>query len=68
MRKVSMMLMLAGLLMAASCGNQTPNTDENATQNEQQQPVSQIEQVQQAPVQRVAFVPPNAALMQSYIL
>ena len=52
-----MMLMLAGLLMAASCGNQTPNTDENATQNEQQQPVSQIEQVQQAPVQRVAFVP-----------
>ena len=57
MRKVSMMLMLAGLLMAASCGNQTPNTDENATQNEQQQPVSQIEQVQQAPVQRVAFVP-----------
>ena len=57
MRKVSMMLMLAGLLMAASCGNQTPNTDENATQNEQQQPVSQIEQVQQAPVQRMAFVP-----------
>ena len=57
MRKVSMMLMLAGLLMAASCGNQTPNTDENATPNEQQQPVSQIEQVQQAPVQRVAFVP-----------
>ena len=57
MRKVSMMLMLAGLLMAASCGNQTPNKDENATQNEQQQPVSQIEQVQQAPVQRVAFVP-----------
>ena len=57
MRKVSMMLMLTGLLMAASCGNQTPNTDENATQNEQQQPVSQIEQVQQAPVQRVAFVP-----------
>ena len=52
-----MMLMLAGLLMVASCGNQTPNTDENATQNEQQQPVSQIEQVQQAPVQRVAFVP-----------
>ena len=52
-----MMLMLAGLLMAASCGNQTPNTDENATPNEQQQPVSQIEQVQQAPVQRVAFVP-----------
>ena len=43
MRKVSMMLMLAGLLMAASCGNQTPNTDENATQNEQQQPVSQID-------------------------
>ena len=50
-----MMLMLAGLLMAASCGN--PKTDE--TQNEQQQePISQVEQVQQQPqAQRVAFVP-----------
>ena len=52
-----MMWMLAGLLMAASCG--TPKTDETSNPNEQQQePVSQIEQVQQQPqVQRVAFVP-----------
>ena len=57
MRKVSMIWMLAGLLMAASCGNQTPKTDENPIQDEQQQPVSQVEQVQQAQVQRVAFVP-----------
>ena len=55
MRKVSLMLMLAGLMMAASCGNQNPTTEEN--QNEQQQPVTQIEQVQQPQVQRVAFVP-----------
>ena len=56
MRKVSMMLMLAGLLMAASCGN--PKTDENQNLTDQQQePVSQVEQAQQAQVQRVAFVP-----------
>ena len=55
MRKVSLMLMLAGLMMAASCGNQNPTTEEN--QNEQQQPVTQVEQVQQPQVQRVAFVP-----------
>ena len=54
MRKVSLMLMLAGLMMAASCGNQNPTTEEN--QNEQQQPVTQVEQVQPQ-VQRVAFVP-----------
>ena len=47
--------MLAGLMMAASCGNQNPTSEE--TQNEQQQPVSQVEQVQQPQVQRVAFVP-----------
>ena len=57
MRKVSMIWMLAGLLMAVSCGNQTSKTDENPIQDEQQQPVSQVEQVQQAQVQRVAFVP-----------
>ena len=55
MRKVSLMLMLAGLMMAASCGNQNPTTEEN--QNELQQPVTQVEQVQQPQVQRVAFVP-----------
>ena len=53
MRKVSMLWMLAGLLMASSCGNQT---NENTTE-QQQEPVSQVEQVQQASVQRAAFVP-----------
>lgn len=58
MRKVSMMLMLAGLLMAASCGNLTQKTEENPNPTEQQQePTSQIEQAQQPQVQRVAFVP-----------
>ena len=55
MRKVSLIWMFAGLMMAASCGNQNPTTEE--TQNEQQQPVTQVEQVQQPQVQRVAFVP-----------
>ena len=52
-----MTLMLAALLMAASCGNQTQNTSEN--QSEQQEPVSQVEQVQQPQpqVQRAAFLP-----------
>jgi Do/DeqQ family serine protease len=45
--------MLAGLLMAASCGN---STQDNEPQTEQE-PVSQVEQVQQPTVQRVAFVP-----------
>ena len=48
-----MLWMLAGLLMASSCGNQT---NENTTE-QQQEPVSQVEQVQQASVQRAAFVP-----------
>ena len=60
MRKVSMiriygMMMFAGLLMVASCGNQTQNTSEN--QSNQQEPVTQIEQVQQPQVQRTAFLP-----------
>ena len=57
MRKVSMMLMLVGLLMATSCGNQTQKTNEETNQTEQQEPVSQVEQVQQAHVQRAAFLP-----------
>ena len=59
MRKVSLILMLAGLMMAASCGNQDSKTKENENQAEQkkQEPVSEIEQVQQPQVQRVAFVP-----------
>ena len=57
MRKVSMMLMLAGLLMATSCGNLTQKSNEESNQNEQQEPVSQVEQVQQPQVQRAAFLP-----------
>ena len=57
MRKVSMMLMLVGLLMATSCGNKTQKTNEETNQTEQQEPVSQVEQVQQAHVQRAAFLP-----------
>ena len=55
MRKVSMMLMLAGLLMATSCGNKTQTTNEELTQNERQEPVTQVDEVQQAQVQRAAF-------------
>ncbi len=57
MRKVSMMLVLAGLLMATSCGNKTQTTNEELTQNERQEPVTQIEEVQQPQVQRAAFLP-----------
>ena len=54
MRKLSMTWMLAGLLMVASCGNSTQQNDSNQTE---QEPVSQVEQVQQPTVQRVAFLP-----------
>ena len=57
MRKLSMMLVLAGLLMATSCGNKTQTTNEELAQTKQQEPVSQIEEVQQPYVQRAAFVP-----------
>ena len=62
MRKVSLMLMFATMLMATSCGNlnQKTNSAEEATlapTEEQQQPVSQVEQAQQAKVQRAAFIP-----------
>ncbi|MCR5037776.1 MAG: Do family serine endopeptidase [Bacteroidales bacterium] len=57
MRKVSMMLMLAGLMMATSCGNLTQKKNQEEPANEEQQPVSQIEQVQQPVVQRTAFLP-----------
>jgi Do/DeqQ family serine protease len=50
-----MMLVLAGLLMATSCGNKTQTTNEELTQNERQEPVTQVEKVQQAQVQRAAF-------------
>ena len=55
MRKVSMTWMLAALLMAASCGHSTQN-DNNEPQTEQE-PVSQVEQVQQPTVHRAAFLP-----------
>ena len=54
MRKVSMTLMLAGLLVVASCGNSTQNNNDPQTE---QEPVSQVEQVQQPTVQRAAFLP-----------
>ena len=57
MRKVNMIWMLAALLMVASCGNLTQNTDEETTQTEQQQPVTEIDQAQQPQVHRTAFVP-----------
>ena len=58
MRKVSLILMLAGLLMVASCGNQDSKKSENANpEQEKQEPVSQIEQVQQPQVYRTAYVP-----------
>ena len=57
MRKVSMTLMLAGLLLAASCANQPENANVSENQTEQQEPATEIEQVQQSKVQRVAFVP-----------
>ena len=47
--------MLAAMLVATSCGNSTQQNDE--PQPEQQEPVSQIEQVQQPTVQRAAFLP-----------
>ncbi len=65
MRKVSLMLMFAGLLMATSCDSlmKKPVEDSNPTEQEQQQQqqqqeqVSLIEQAQQAHVQRAAFIP-----------
>ncbi len=52
-----MIWMLAGMMVLASCGNQTQSTNE-ATEQADQQPVTQVEQVQQQPqVQRAAFLP-----------
>ena len=56
------MLMLAAMLVATSCDNliQKTNSAEEETlapTEEQQQPVSQVEQAQQAKVQRAAFIP-----------
>ena len=56
MRKVRMIWMLAGLMMAASCGNMTQQQNQEKSANEQQ-PASQVEQVQQPVVQQTAFLP-----------
>ena len=55
MRKVSMIWMIAALLVATSCRDLTQKEEENQT--EQKEPVSQVEQAQQAKVQRTAFLP-----------
>ena len=60
MRKVSLMLMFAALLMATSCEELLTQARENENQTEQEQlqeeNVSQVEQVQPR-VQRTAFLP-----------
>ena len=60
MRKVSLMLMLAGLLMATSCDALINKAKENENQTEQEQlqseATSQVEQVQPR-VHRTAFLP-----------
>ncbi len=60
MRKVSLMLMLATMLMATSCENLLPKKEATKNENtteETQQPVTEVDQVQQPKVQRAAFVP-----------
>ena len=58
MRKVSLMLMLAAMLTAKSCGNLTQQKNQEQPENQQEeQPVSQVEQAQQPQVQRTAFLP-----------
>ena len=47
--------MIAALLVATSCRDLTQKEEENQT--EQKEPVSQVEQAQQAKVQRTAFLP-----------
>ena len=52
-----MIWMLAGLMMVASCGNQTQQQNQEESQTKEQQPVSQVELTQQMKVQRAAFLP-----------
>ena len=60
MRKVNVLracgLMMAVMMMAVSCRNVSQNLNEEELNNPQE-PVSQIEQVQQPQVQRTAFMP-----------
>jgi Do/DeqQ family serine protease len=57
MRKVSLILMMAAMLTATSCGNKTQEQNQVEPAKQEQQPVSQIEEVQQPVVQRVAYMP-----------
>ncbi len=58
MKKVSLMLMLAGLWMATSCVNLIPKTEKSSESSEQEQEtVSQVEQTQPVQVQRTSYVP-----------
>lgn len=57
MRKVSLILMLAAMLTATSCGNKTQEQNQVEPAKQEQQPVSQIEEVQQPAVQRAAYMP-----------
>ena len=65
MRKVSLILMIAGLLMATSCEEMLTKANENENQAGQEQlqeeTVSQVEQAQQVRVQRTAYVPTENA-------
>lgn len=56
MRTLIMTLMLTGLLVTASCGHLSQNNNELQTPKDQE-PVSQIEQVQQPKMQRAALLP-----------
>ena len=51
-----MILMLAAMMTAVSCGNMTQKQNQEESVKEEQ-PVSQVEQVQQPQVQRTAFLP-----------
>ena len=60
MRKVSLIMMLSAMLMVTSCGNLIQKKEAKETENlteAEQQPVTEVEQVQQPKVQRAAFIP-----------
>ena len=59
MFRMSGLTMLAGLLLATSCQNQSQNAKASEPLSDQQAPITQVEQVQQAQaqVQRAAFIP-----------
>ena len=60
MRKVSLIMMLSAMLMVTSCGNLIQKKEAKETEyltEAEQQPVTEVEQVQQPKVQRAAFIP-----------